>query len=77
MLARPSTQVITALARLEGHPDFEAIRSWLTESLQDLDRLNRSTKDEVLSRWMQGAAQAVGEFLEKAEEARTVLRKSR
>lgn len=77
MLKRPDERVLQALANLEGNLSFETIRSWLEESLQDLYRDSCNTKDEVLSRWQQGAAQAVGEILEKSKEAGNVIRKSR
>lgn len=77
MLKRPDEKVLQALASLEGNLSFETIRSWLEESLQDLYRDSCNTKDDVLSRWQQGAAQAVGEILEKSKEAGSVIRKSR
>jgi hypothetical protein len=77
MLARPSQQVLNALSSLKGNSQFETIRSWLEDSLQDLYRDSANTKDEVLCRWQQGAAQAVNEFLQKSNEADQVLRKSR
>ena len=77
MLKKPSQQVLNALSSLEGNSQFETVRSWLEESLQDLYRDSVNTKDEVLSRWQQGAAQAVGELLEKSKEAGDVIRKSR
>lgn len=77
MLKQADTQVLSALATLQGNPQFETVKSWLRESLQDLHVTTASTKDEVLTRWNQGAAQAVAELLDKAENATTVLRKSR
>lgn len=77
MLNKPSNQVISALAALNGNPNFETVRSWLQESLQSLYSDSCHTKDEVLSRWQQGAAQTVDEFLKKSTEAADVIRKSR
>lgn len=77
MLKRPDQRVLSALASLEGNVNFETVRTWLEESLQDLYRDSCNTKDEVLSRWQQGAAQAVGDILSKAKEAPEVIRKSR
>jgi len=77
MLKKPSPQVTAALAHLEGNLQFETIREWLTESLQDLYRSSTHTKDDVLSRWQQGAAQAVEDLLTKASEAPEVIRRSR
>lgn len=77
MLKKPSPQVLTALATLEGQLPFETIRAWMEESLQDLYADSANTRDEVLSRWKQGAAQAVAEFLDYAKNAKEVIRKSR
>ena len=77
MLKKPDTQVLNALASLQGNSNFEAIRSWLEASLQDLYVTSSITKDDVISRWNQGAAQAVAELLEKAKEAPEVIRRSR
>jgi hypothetical protein len=77
MLQKPTTQVLNALASLEGNPNFETIRAWLEDSRQHLYSDSCRTKDEVLSRWQQGAAQAVDEFLSKAAEASDVIRRSR
>lgn len=77
MLTRPSNQVIAALATLQGNSSFETIREWLEESLQNLYVDGSMTKDEVLCRWQQGAAQAVAEFLKSAHDAPEVIRKSR
>jgi hypothetical protein len=77
MLKKPSTQVLAALSQLEGNPSFETVRTWLNESLQDLYRNSCNTKDDVLSRWNQGAAQAVEDLLAKASDATEVIRRSR
>jgi hypothetical protein len=77
MLTKPTPKVLAALTSLQGHPDFETIRAWLEESRQTLYADASRTKDDVLCRWQQGAAQAVDEFLTKAADAPDVIRKSR
>jgi hypothetical protein len=77
MLEKPSPQVLSALAALQGNHNFEVVRAWLEQSRQALYVQSCETKDEVLSRWKQGAAQAVNELLTKAVEAPEVMRKSR
>lgn len=77
MLTKPSHQVIAALASLQGNASFETVKGWLEESLQNLYVDGARTKDEVLCRWQQGAAQAVADLLAKAEDAPAVIRKSR
>lgn len=77
MLSRPSNQVIAALASLQGNPSFETVKGWLDESLQNLYTDGAMTKDEVLCRWQQGAAQAVAELIKAANDAPDVIRRSR
>lgn len=77
MLAKPDHQVLNALAALQGNPQFETVRAWLEQSRQALYVESCETKDEVLSRWKQGAAQAVNDLLTKAQQAPEVIRKSR
>lgn len=77
MLQKPNIQVLNALASLKGNSQFETIRAWMEASLQDLYRDSANTKEEVLCRWQQGAAQAVSEFLEKSRDAEEVIRKLR
>ena len=77
MLAKPDNQVLSALAALEGNSNFETVRAWLEQSRQALYVESCETKDEVLSRWKQGAAQAVNELLTKAQQAPEVIRRSR
>lgn len=77
MLAKPSNQVLSALASLQGDQSFATVRDWLCQSLDDLYANGASAKDDVIVRWHQGAAQAVRDFLEKAESAAEVIRKSR
>jgi hypothetical protein len=77
MLKRPDQKVLNALAALESNSHFEDVRKWMDESLQDLYVQTTETKDETLSRWSAGAAQAVKEFVRYSEEARSILQKFR
>jgi hypothetical protein len=77
LLNKPSTQVLASLATLEGNPDFEVIKSWLSDSLQNLDADARETQDNTVCRWRQGAAQAVADILSYAQRAQEIIRKSR
>ena len=77
MLNKPSARVLNALASLEGNSEFEVVSGWLEESLRTLYTDSVSTHDDVRSRWMQGAAQAVDDFLIKSKTARDTLNKSR
>ncbi len=75
MLLKPPARVIAALASLDGNDDFEEVCKWLDESLSSIRSLNDSTKDEVQTRWNQGASQALHELLEKKRNARDTLYK--
>ena len=75
MLLKPPVRIIAALSSLEGNSDFEEVCKWLEESLAVIRESNDSTRDEVQSRWNQGASQAIAEFLEKKRNARDTLHK--
>lgn len=75
MLVKPPITVLASLASLEGNHDFEQVCKWLEESLDHIRTENDSTKDEVQSRWNQGASQVLAQFLEKKRSARDILRK--
>jgi len=75
MLSKPPLKVLSALASLEGNHDFEEVCGWLKESLEQIRTDNQACMDEVRTRWMQGASQALAEFLEKKHGARETLRK--
>ncbi len=75
MVVRPSDRVLSALASLEGNKDFAVVLDWIKESREDLVVAGMHSKEEVLSRWHQGAYQALDAFIQHAEKARTTLRK--
>ncbi len=75
MLSNPSKRVLQALATLESDADFKEVVAWLEESRKTFALDGFYTKDEVQSRWFQGAGQALTEFLDKASAARETIRK--
>ena len=75
MLANPSKRVIQALATLDSDVDFQEVVAWMRESLTQIDRDCRLTKDEVQNRWLQGAGQAIDGLLTRAASARETIRK--
>jgi arginine repressor len=77
VLAKPDHRVLNALATLRGSQDFIVVTDWIRQSLSDLDVQTRHTKDEILVRWHQGAAQVLEDLLDRAESAGDVIRKSR
>jgi hypothetical protein len=64
-----------ALSSLLLDPQFQTVLGWLKGSLEDVRRDNDSTKDEILARWNQGAAQALAEIVATAEQSQELLRK--
>lgn len=75
MLVKPPITVLASLASLEGNHDFEQVCKWLEESLDHIRTETDSTKDEVQSRWNQGACQALAMFLEKKRTCRNTIQK--
>jgi hypothetical protein len=77
VLSLINNETINALAQLNGNVHFEQVKMWLQESLQELDRTTPTTKDEVQTRWNQGAQQVLNEILDKAVGAEQAIRKIR
>jgi len=75
MLAKPPVRVIAALASLDGNSEFEEVCKWLEESLVELQLQSAYTKDDVQTRWMQGASQTLYELLTKKRTAKDTLRR--
>lgn len=70
MLQRPELRVIQAFNNLEGNVEFQVVLAWLQGNLDEIRKSNDSTKDEVLTRWNQGACQALEELIDTAKNAR-------
>lgn len=66
-LKSPDERTKKALARLQHDPDFREVLAWLEFSVAELDRAKRQTMDGILLRMQQGAAAAVGQFIDVAE----------
>ncbi len=75
MIAQPDKRVIQSLSNLDGNTDFDVIKQWLRITLKDLNENGAYAKDEVQTRWNQGATQVIYEFLTKADTARETLKK--
>lgn len=75
MMARPDQRVLSALASLEGNPDFEVVMQWLRQSREDQVNAGMYDKDDVLVRWSQGAYQALDSLISTAEAARKNLKR--
>lgn len=75
MLRQTPARVIAALASLEGNSEFEALRTYMQECLQELHNDSATTKDEVVLRWQQGGIQVLTELLGRAANARELTYK--
>ena len=75
MINQPDKQTINALAQLDGNLHFELVKQWLRTTLDALNHEAPYSKDEVQTRWSQGAQQLLIEFLEKADHAQETIRK--
>ena len=63
MMTRADDRVLSAIASLQGNPQFETFHDWLKESHAQLMIATTLTKDETLTRWNQGGSQALAEIL--------------
>ena len=63
MMTRADDKVLSAIASLQGNPQFETFHDWLKESHAELMIATTLTKDETLTRWNQGGSQALAEIL--------------
>ena len=75
MLSQIEKETINALAQLRNNIHFEQVKTWLRESLRELEKITPQTKDEVQLRWNQGAAQIIRDFLNRSDEALATIRK--
>jgi hypothetical protein len=77
VLQQLNNETINALAQLQGNIHFEQVKTWLHESLRELEKITPQTKDEVQLRWNQGGQQVLATFLQKADGAEETIRKIR
>jgi hypothetical protein len=75
VLKQTPARVIAALASLEGNSEFEALRMYLQECLEELRNDSATTKDEIILRWQQGGIQVLGELLDRAAKSRELTYK--
>ncbi|WP_201168302.1 hypothetical protein [Halorhodospira halophila] len=72
---RPGREVLQALARLDGNPDFDRVIGWLQDSRQRQVNAAIQERDEAELRQTQGAAQALDELIEHTQGARESLKR--
>lgn len=70
MLQRPDLRVAQALSALEHSVEYQVVLSWLQANLDEIRINNDSTKDEVLTRWNQGASQVLFDLIDASKNAR-------
>lgn len=73
MLNKPGKDVLKALAELNGWAPWETVKAWLKAESDRLEGNIRLEREEVSFRWMQGALQALGDLLERQDQARELL----
>lgn len=74
MLSKPDRKQFEAMARLRASQDFNQVRHWLEVALEELDKQNRITRDDVDVRWRQGGCQALQDILKNLGEASKVVK---
>ena len=73
ILKKADLPLLKSLSVLDGDPNFQVVLEWLTSSLNELHTYNATTKDEVLTRWQQGACQAVGDIIQTTQGSKAAL----
>jgi hypothetical protein len=74
---RAEDKVLSALAGLQGNPDWAVVKEWIELSVRTKTVGLTFAKDEVSARWMQGALQELNEILRVSNEAMGVLHRKR
>lgn len=77
MIRKPNAIEIEALATLKNNNSFQHVLGWLTESLVLTYDECATLHDEIALRQAQGSAQDLKEFLDLAENAVKLIKKSR
>lgn len=75
MLTRPSSRVLEAFSKLEFDERFIEIKAWLDQSLAETFVRITTIEDDAKLRQQQGSAQTLKEFIDTAENARSMLKK--
>jgi hypothetical protein len=76
-LERADEKVLSALASLQGHADFEVIKQWIIASRDEDTKTMLITKDEVSLRWLQGSVQTLNAILEVGDKAAGIIHRKR
>jgi hypothetical protein len=76
-LIRAENRVLSALASLQGDPDWQVVKEWMVAS-RDADHNALSlAKDEVAARWLQGSVQTLTSIIETSDEAMGIMHRKR
>ena len=76
ILPQPDSGVLKALARLSDNSDFVTLCEHLETCIQEQDKKNRATRDDVPLRQGQGICQALESVLTQAYTAKDALKKT-
>lgn len=71
----PDRRTLEAMSSLQGDPDFEIFMAWLAASRDEQVNKALVEREDVLSRWAQGAAQELREITRTVGSAREVIHK--
>lgn len=67
--------LLRALARLSDDPDYVLVCEWLQSEMAELDKKNRTYKEDVPLRQGQGAAMTLQDILEVSASAQETLKR--
>jgi hypothetical protein len=74
---RTNDRVLSALAGLQGNPDFAVIREWVIASRDADQKAMMFAKDEVAFRWLQGSVQTLNAIIELGDSAMGIQHRKR
>lgn len=77
MINKPDKIILSALSQLQSDSDFQIVLRYLSATLETLKADGAYLKEEHMLRWNQGATQALGEFVDLANNCRELLHKVR
>ena len=76
-MERAEERVLSALAGLQGNPDWAVVKEWLIASQHaDMAALYMA-RDDVSARWLQGSVQTLNQIVATSNRAMAVMHKRR
>jgi len=76
-MERASQRVLSALASLHGNPDWQIVKEWMQQSVDEDAKTLLIAKDEIQVRWLQGSIQTLRSILDTSTGAMEIIHRKR